>query len=297
MKNKSLVLAAALAVSLPTGGCDKAVRFGVVADIQYRHGEPVGTRYYGASLGKLRDAVSRFNRENVQFVINLGDTIDGGIESFEAVMPLFKPLKVPLYNVMGNHDLAVGGGNEELVLPALGLKDDHYAFTKGNWTFIVLDGFELRVPVPADEILKRESEALYSTLLARGKQNAQAWNGGIGSRQLAWLERRLEGAVEAGHNVLLLCHFPVRPEGVHNLWNADELVALLERHRQVKACFCGHDHAGGYILRNGIHYLTFRGMIETPDQNAFAIVTLAKDRIEVQGFGREPSRSLELLSR
>lgn len=109
MKNKSLVLAAALAVSLPTGGCDKAVRFGVVADIQYRHGEPVGTRYYGASLGKLRDAVSRFNRENVQFVINLGDTIDGGIESFEAVMPLFKPLKVPLYNVMGNHDLAVGG--------------------------------------------------------------------------------------------------------------------------------------------------------------------------------------------
>ncbi len=72
-------------------------------------------------------------------------------------------------------------------------------------------------------------------------------------------------------------------------------MALLER--QVKACFCGHDHAGGYILRNGIHYLTFRGMIETPDQNAFAIVTLAKDRIEVQGFGRGPSRSIELLSR
>jgi hypothetical protein len=35
-------------------------------------------------------------------------------------------------------------------------------------------------------------------------------------------------------------------------------------------------------------------MVETPDQNAFAVVTLNKNAIRVQGFGREASRTLEL---
>ena len=295
MIETSLVLAAVLTAGCLAGGGDD-LRFGVVADIQYRRGEPVGTRHYGASLGKFRDAASRFNREDLRFVINLGDTIDGGLESLDEVRPLFALLKAPLRHVVGNHDLDVGEGNEGLVLSALGLKSGHYAFTHGRWDFLVLDGFELRLPVPADETLKEETEALYSDLLARDRPNAQAWNGGIGSRQLAWLDSRLEQADDAGHDVIVFCHFPILPEGVHNLWNAGEVAARLERSRRVKACFSGHDHAGGYALKNGIHYLTFRGMIETPDRNAFAIVTLTGDRIEVRGFGRESSRSLELLT-
>ena len=35
-------------------------------------------------------------------------------------------------------------------------------------------------------------------------------------------------------------------------------------------------------------------MVDTPDSSAFAIVEIAGDRLEIQGFGREPSRSLTL---
>ena len=285
---------AALAALLLAGACKKTITFGVVADIQYHPGKPLGTRFYSASLDKLKEALSQFNREEVRFVINLGDTIDHHIQTFEGIMPRFRSLKAPIYHVVGNHDFDIQEGNEARVLPALRLKESYYAFAKGNWHFILLDGFELRYPFPTDENLKRESEALYLSLRSQGKEQAQRWNGGISLKQIVWLERELEMAEKARKNVLVFCHFPVLPEAAHNLWNDAEVVTLLERHPCVKAYFCGHNHAGDYVLRNSIHYLTFQGMVETPDQNAFAIVTLEKNAIRVQGFGREPSRTLEI---
>ncbi|MFZ2055635.1 MAG: metallophosphoesterase [Candidatus Aminicenantales bacterium] len=294
MWKKALAISSAFAVIVLTGACKKTIEFGVVADVQYHPGKPLGNRYYSTSLDKLKDALAQFNKEKVQFVINLGDTIDHDFRSFDAVMPLFKMSKAPVYNVVGNHDFSVKAGEERGVLPALGLKDSYYAFSKGDWLFIVLDGFELRFPFPADETLRRESEALYTWLRAEGKEHAQRWNGGIGLEQLSFLERQLGQAQKSKKNAIVICHFPVLPESAGNLWNDAEVVALLEKHPPVKAFLCGHNHAGDYAFRNGIHYLTFQGMVETPDQNAFAVVTLEKNVIRVQGFGRETSRTLEI---
>jgi manganese-dependent ADP-ribose/CDP-alcohol diphosphatase len=294
MTKRFAALSAALAAVLLAGGCRRTVTFGVVADVQYKSGKPLGTRYYAVSLDKLTEALTEFNRERVQFVLNLGDTIDRNIRSFDAVMPLFKMAKAPVYHVVGNHDFSVKEGEEEKVLPALGLEDSYYAFSRANWLFVVLNGFELRFPFPEDKTLAKESEAQYTRLRAEGKENAQRWNGGIGSKQLGFLDRHLSQADRAGKKAIVICHFPVLPESDGSLWNDGEVVALLEKHPAVKAFFCGHKHEGDYAVQNGIHYLTFQGMVETPDQNAFAVVTLGKDKIRVKGFGREPSRTLEL---
>jgi len=275
-------------------GCRKAVRFGVVSDVQYHPGKPLGNRYYSASADKLKEALARFNEEKVQFVFNLGDTIDHNIQSFDGIMPLFEALKAPVYHLIGNHDHEIQAGNEDRILPALGLKNSYYSLGRDRWRFIILDGFELRYPFPADETLKRESESLYGRLRAQGKENAQRWNGGLGSAQISWLERELEAAEESRKNVLVLSHFPVFPGAAQNLWNDAEVVDVLERHACVKAFFAGHHHLGSYALRNGIYYLTFRAMVETPDQNSFAVVTLEKNAIRVKGFGREPSRALPI---
>ena len=294
LNRKVLILSGVLAVILLVGACRKTITFAVVADVQYYSGKPLGTRYYAASLDKLKEALTEFNRAKVQFVLNLGDTIDTNIRSFDAVMPLFDLAKAPVYHVVGNHDFSVKEGEEGKVLPALGLKETYYAFSRGNWLFVALNGFELRFPFPEDETLAKESEALYTRLRAEGKEHAQRWNGGIGSEQLAFLDGHLSRADQAGKKAIVFCHYPVLPESAGNLWNDIEVVALLEKHPSVKAYFCGHNHEGDYVFQNGIHYLTFQGMVETPDQNAFAVITLEKNAIRIQGFGREPSRILEL---
>jgi len=294
MNKKNLAIFAALFIVLFAAGCKGTVKFGVVADIQYHPGKPQGTRYYSASLGKLDQAVIQFNREKVQFTVNLGDSIDRDIQSFDTVMPAFKALKSPVYHVIGNHDFEVQAGDEGRVLPALGLGKTYYAVDRAEWRFVFLDAVELRYPFPADELLKKEAEALYLKLRAQGRENIQDGSGGLGSKQLSWLDEELEEADKSGKSALVFCHSPVVPEAVYNLWNDTEVVSTLERHRSVKAYFNGHYHVGDYALRNGIHYLTFQGMVETPDQNAFAVVTLEKGTIRVKGFGREPSRTLEL---
>jgi manganese-dependent ADP-ribose/CDP-alcohol diphosphatase len=294
MIKKRLVFLALGGVILISGACQKAVRFGIVADCQYYSGPSLATRYYSQSLAKLNESIQEFNRERVDFVINLGDTIDRNFESFTAVLFLFRKLRAPVYHVLGNHDFNVDAADQNKILPLLKMKRGYYAFSKRKWRFIVLDGFELRIPLPEDEPLRGEAEALYLSLRAEGKSNALKWNGGISRRQMDFLERELQKSEGSGRSVIVFCHFPVLPESSSNLWNDEKLVALLERYRCVKAYFCGHNHAGDYILRNRVHYLTFQGMVETADRNAFAVVTLEKQTIVVKGFGREPDRDLKI---
>jgi hypothetical protein len=107
MSKKIVAFRALLAILFFAGGCEQPVKFGVVADIQYHPGKPLGTRYYSASLDKLKEALAQFDGEKVQFVVNLGDTIDHDIQTFDGLMPLFKGAKVPVHHVTGNHDFDV----------------------------------------------------------------------------------------------------------------------------------------------------------------------------------------------
>jgi len=291
---KRLVFLALSGIIFISGACDKAIRFGVVADCQYYAGPSLATRYYSQSLSKLKESIARFNQEKVDFVVNLGDTVDRSFQSFDSILPLFREPQAPVYHVLGNHDFNVEEENQDKILPKFRMKRSYYAFPKGKWRFIMLDGCELRIPFPKDESLRREAEALYQELRAKGKRNALSWNGGISRKQMDFLERELEKSQKSDKPVIVICHFPVLPEASYNLWNDEEVVSLLERYRCVIAYFSGHNHAGDYILKNRIHYLTFQGMVETPDSNAFAVVTLEKEIIVVKGFGREPDRALKI---
>src|SRR3954462_4395740 len=52
------------------------LRIGLVTDLHYGDKPEWGTRFYRETLGKLREAVARFNQERPAFVVELGDLID-----------------------------------------------------------------------------------------------------------------------------------------------------------------------------------------------------------------------------
>jgi hypothetical protein len=136
------------------------------------------------------------------------------------------------------------------------------------------------------------AQEMYAALKQQGAVNAQTWNGAAGTEQLEWLRGVLAGAQHQGEKVLIFGHMPVYRKNMHNAWNDDALVETFEAYgNTVVAYFNGHNHYGNYGLKNGIHYVNFHGMVEL-ETNAYAVVTVYPDRLEIDGYGREPDRML-----
>ena len=99
-------------------------------------------------------------------------------------------------------------------------------------------------------------------------------------------------AARAERKVVVFAHHPIFPTGNHNEWNADALLRVVERNRNVVAWINGHNHAGAFGVHEGVPFITLKGMVETEKTNAFAVLHLHPDRLELVGHGREPSREL-----
>ena len=246
--------------------------FGVVADIQYGDKKGSVSRDYRGTLQRLERCVDTLNRQRLDFVIQLGDTVDGyptnavaSARDLDAVLPIFNRLTAPKYHVVGNHCMNVG---KETLGQKLGLKSFYYAFTVPSatgWRFVVLDG----------------NDAGY---------------GVISAGQLDWFRTTLAQARQAGEKVVCFCHFPLLKEAAENnrMAKPEAVLAELDAAGCVVAWIAGHDHAGGYARRNGVHHITLRGMVEAPGSTAFARFELGADSLRETGFGNEPGRELPL---
>jgi 3',5'-cyclic AMP phosphodiesterase CpdA len=281
----------------PAGRPD--VRFGAVADVQYEDIPAKGKRSYRESLGKLEACVKKFNDLRPDFVIQLGDLINGNFAGYGAVMPIYEKLSMPRYHVLGNHDFAVAPEDLAKVLPRLGLDKlgpgkGYYDFGRAGWRLVVLNGnaVSLHASAPGSEG-RKAAERLMMELRKKGARNTAPYSGAVGEEQREWLKATLDRAAAAGERSVVFCHFPTYPVGPATLWDAAEVVAVLESSKGVAAYVCGHTHEGGYAVSDGIHYVTLMGMVET-EPTAYALIEAYPDRLAETGFGREPSRELQI---
>lgn len=153
------------------------IRIGIIADVQYADVEDVqnhnktAIRRYRKSLVTLRNAVLEFAKENVDFVADLGDAIDGyhnhsteeGVHALTALMIEWNKIpSIPVLHLLGNHELykftrkslAVGVERTSFHCQCpTGLKGDnpgsfYYSFCVPNhtdWRIVVLDPYEQSV--------------------------------------------------------------------------------------------------------------------------------------------------------
>lgn len=289
--------AAVLAAPLASHAETRPLRFGVVADPQYADADPhLGMdRYFRNSLDKLRMAVAAFNAEDLDFVVTLGDVIDRDVASYPAILTVYATLRHRHVVLLGNHDYSIAPEHLTSQPGLLGLAEAHYDYTEGGIRFVVLDGNDVSLFAPPQGDPRWQvAQDRINRLAAQGAENANPWNGSLGDKQFAWLGGVLGDARARGQRVIVLNHYPVFPANPHNMWDSDRITALLEGQPHVVAYFCGHNHAGNYGEAAGLHYVNFHGMVDTPAENAYAIVELAGDRLDIRGFGREPNRSLRL---
>lgn len=273
------------------------LRLGIIADPQYADLDPdrERDRYFRNSLDKLGEAVEHFNSRNLDAVVVLGDLIDRGWENYPPVLDLLETLQAPRILLPGNHDFMVDPARLPQVYAKLGMPAPYHAVRIKGLRLLVTDGNEISLFAPPEGDPRRiEAEQRLSALRVENAPNAHRWNAGISDRQMTWVADQLAAAEQSGEDIILLGHYPIYPPSDHALWNAEALSGLIAGAPAALAYLCGHQHTGNYGQKNGVHFVNFRGMVDTEHQNAFAVLCVLDDRIEISGHGREPDRSLQL---
>lgn len=266
--------------------------FGIIADVQYADSDPAGTRFYRSSPSKLREALSEFRKDSVDFVITLGDLIDKDIRSYDPLLNILDSSGLRFYHITGNHDYSVGKRYRKKLPSIYSPGPGYYSILQNGYRLIFLNGNEISTYNPENKATLKQANALLDTLKQRGEPNAVEWNGGIGEKQLLWFENQVNEAEIKNEKVLIFCHFPVFPENIHNLLNYRDVLLVLAKYHNVIAWFNGHNHAGNYDFHNKTHFVTMKGMVESETQNSFARVEVYSDRILISGSGREINRTL-----
>jgi hypothetical protein len=280
---------------LPGDTTSRIFRIGLVADPQYCDAAPFNGRQFRLAPDKLATAIDTFNRWQIDLLINLGDIIDRGPESFQAMRTLYDSLQAPYLHVLGNHEFhQIPAGLKPTIMDSLGMGAAFCDFGVKGWRMILLDGTELAgYAREAHPDLAEEGESLWQSV--QGKSRGKSWNGGIGQAQREWLRSRLDFAAYHNEQVIIFCHFPIMPADHHsNLWNDLQMRNLIRPYPNVVAWIAGHYHDGNYRYWQDVHHLTLRGMVMTADSNAFSVLDIYPDRLEMNGFGREPYRRLPL---
>ncbi len=287
------------AESPQTSSVARPFSFAAIADIQYCDTAPANNRYYRDSLEKLKRCVEHLNTLRPDFVLLLGDLIDARFASLERVLAVLRGLNMPFHPVLGNHDIQIEQTRREQAWRMLGYDrrgtgKGYYDFAHKGWRFVALNGNDVSLLAHRPGTPEYQRAAQWLERLKNQKAvNAYEWNSGIGPEQVQWLKAALDRAAKAGERAVVFGHYPLFPVSSHVLWNHAEITSVLEANPATTLYLAGHKHDGDYAVRNGVHYLTLRGMVETP-QTAYSLIQVHPDRLRVVGFGREVSRDLPL---
>ncbi len=205
----------------------------IIAQITDTHIKGAGEIAYGKvdTLDFLKRNVLHVNKliPRVDAVIVTGDMTDEGTpEEFAAVRAELDCLSMPYFVVPGNHD------HRTNLLAAFADKD----YLSGCEDFVqyAIEDFPFRL-VAVDTLVSMQP---YGELTAE---------------KLDWLDQCLADKPDTP-TLVFQHHHPFR-SGIQfmddqNLRNADEEIALLSRHRQVKHIACGHVHRASETVMSGI---------------------------------------------
>ena len=233
--------------------------------------------------------ISRFvdemnSQEKPEFVVHLGDFIEDvndrqtDIKYFRRMVELLSGLKMPLYGLIGNHDVRTLQTEE--IAKLLGHERMYYSFNKKDYHFVVLSfqmvGDHTRVLSDIRAIVPKE--------------------------QLEWLKRDL---ADTAKPTVIFMHYGLADDDmVGNFWfesspqhallgNREEVRKILEESGKVRGVITAHQHWNRMFVHNNIPYFTVTSLVENFNNDglpaeAYSIVNLDRDRIEVDVRGNDP---------
>lgn len=271
------------------------IKIGIITDAHYSTKAASSERHYSASKQKISEAVQEFNNAGVDMAISLGDLVDNEYTHYPDIQVDLEKLAMPSYKILGNHDFVTPYSEEQQAeaLKVLGITNRYFSIVSNGLRLIFLDSSDLATySHPLESIGYREAEAILKELKDDLSPNAKVYNGAIGSVQMKWLESELQEAQSLSQHVVCFTHIPLALPATgskYTLWNDEDVRDLLCEYPCVKAVIGGHHHEGGYLLKENIHHITLKGMVQG-EQNSYSIISIKENCIEIDGYGRETDR-------
>lgn len=308
--------------------------FGIIADVQYADADDGSdfaktvVRRYRQSLSLLRKAVSGWNARqdlSLSFIAQLGDLIDGCNKKLGAsegalaacLAALDQSRCKEVHHLIGNHELY--NFDRETLAKLLNTKrgrggESYYSFQPATgWRVLVLDAYDIAAIGATGPNLQIAERWLEENNPNDLKQPGVNWreglsglecrwmpyNGGIGTRQLAWLDTQLQEAQQQSQRAVILSHVSLLPRSPAEsclLWNYQQVLSVCRSSSALCLVLAGHAHRGGYVQDEfGVHHVTVQSPLECDaGESASAVAHVFPDRVELEGEGRVPSRSLSL---
>jgi alkaline phosphatase len=202
------------------------VRVGLVTDVHFTDADRRNhcSNCYRWVLPKFADAVAHFRADRHDFVVELGDLIDGGaakeieLANLSRISGYFSGVRAERHYVLGNHCLMSLSKRE--FLDATGAHDTHYSFDRGGYHFVILDA-----NFTADGTPYADNNFVFS-------------DANLPDRQLQWLR---EDLAHTSFPAVIFLHqrldaLPINPFGVNR---ASHVRRLLEESGKVFAVFQG----------------------------------------------------------
>ena len=245
----------------------------MVTDLHYADKPPAGTRHYRETLTKIAEAGDQFQKDKLDFVVELGDLIDAA-DSVEVekkylatINKEFAGLPGDKHYVLGNH--CVTTLTKEEFLEGIGRKESRYSFDAGNSHFIILDA-----------CYRRDGEPY-------GRGNFKWNDANIPEDQIEWLKADLKATTR---QTIVFAHQRLDVKTDHGVKNAEQVRKVLEDSGKVQAVFQGHSHKNDLKDINGIHYCTLVAMVEGSgaENNGFSVMDVFDGgTIRLSGFRKQ----------
>lgn len=305
-------------------------KFGIIADVQYANApdamnfQETKVRRYKQSLQIFDDAVNDWDTTNgILFSLVLGDIIDGksamiksSKDDFDDLMQITESTNIPMHFCFGNHchyNFSRKHIHEQLCpsdadCSPSKLYYDWSPFAK--WRFISLDSYDVSLIGASSESNKKVAQSWIKQHnkndlginggwfdgLPLSKKRWVPYNGGISDEQLEWLQDTLSRSRENEENVVIYCHQPIyspnKPQSL--IWNAEEVLSVIQKSSNVRLWIAGHDHDGQYSIDDsGVHHLVPCAPIECEEgQTAYGHIEVHQDKFVLDWTGRKPTNSL-----
>lgn len=236
------------------------MKIGLFTDCHYCKSQLGGGRDARASLGKIKESMDAFKRENVDICFCLGDLTDNGkedtrktvIQCFTEATKLIRSYEIPYYLVPGNHDYLMLKAEELEAM--VGYKIPPYTVSADKYDFIILD-------------------ANYRSSMVRFDIEGVEWtDSNLPPFQIEYLKEALE---KSERECIVLIHENLDPaiHESHVVKNAEQIRTVIKNSGKVRLVLQGHFHGGAESEIDKIPYITLPAMCEHTE-NFYRIMEL-----------------------